>query len=288
MLRTSFAAAALLGALALAAPAAAAPAEQAALDAAAFNDAAGDSGAAPDITNVAVGNDVVAGPIVFWVAHGNRPDDLVGDDVVFLLVDADRNPATGDQDGVEYVIGVDAENVWIDRWDGQAYVESPDSTLTASYFRGDVEPQLRISIHPDELGGTRDFAFYVLSSAGEDLDVAPKGPPAWAYTLATGTLQLAALEVVRNPKAPAAGKRFAAAIIVVRRDTLDFLAEGKVRCTLIVGGKAVKAARAGFTQGVPQCRWNLPRSAKGKLLRGTIFVTYGGSTAKKSFSARVK
>jgi len=67
MLRTSFAAAALLGALALAAPAAAAPAEQAALDAAAFNDAAGDSGAAPDITNVAVGNDVVAGPIVFWL-----------------------------------------------------------------------------------------------------------------------------------------------------------------------------------------------------------------------------
>jgi hypothetical protein len=120
MLRTSFAAAALLGALALAAPAAAAPAEQAALDAAAFNDAAGDSGAAPDITNVAVGNDVVAGPIVFWVARANRLDDLVGDEVVFLLVDADRNPATGDQDGVEYVIGVDAESVWIDRWDGQA------------------------------------------------------------------------------------------------------------------------------------------------------------------------
>jgi len=167
-------------------------------------------------------------------------------------------------------------------------VESPDSTLTASYFRGDVEPQLRISIHPDELGGTRDFAFYVLSSAGEDLDVAPNGPPAWAYTLATGTLQLAALEVVRNPKAPAAGKRFAAAIIVVRRDTLDFLAEGKVTCTLLVGRKAVKAARSGFSEGLPVCLWNVPKAAKGKAFKGSIAVSYGGSTAKKSFNGRVK
>jgi hypothetical protein len=75
---------------------------------------------------------------------------------------------------------------------------------------------------------------------------------------------------------------------VGRGDTFDFLTQGKVTCKLLVGGRLLRAARAGFAQGLPQCRWNLPRAAKGKMLKGTISVSYGGSTAKKTFSARAK
>lgn len=278
--------AALLAALLMATPAGSAPAEQAALNAASFKDAAGDSGAAPDVTDVDVGNDVVAGPIVFWVKLANRPDDLAADDVVFIAIDADRNRDTGDEDGAEYAIGVDAESVWIDRWDGETYVEAEGPSLAATFSRSDRF--LRVTIHPNDLGGLSSFDFLVLSFAGDDFDAAPNGPPWWSYTLASGRPPLAVLGFALKPKAPAAGKRLTATMGVGRGDTLDLLDQGKVTCKLIVGGKAVKAARAGFTQGLPQCRWNLARTAKGKLLKGTISVTYGGSTAKKSFSARVK
>jgi hypothetical protein len=290
LLRRTFAGvlpAALLSVVALAAPAAGAPAEQAALNAASFKDGGGDSGAAAaDVTDVDVGNDVVAGPIVFWITLANRPDDLAGEDALYVLVDADRNPATGDETGAEYLIIVDAESVGLVRWDGADYVDVDAASLSATFFKS--ETSLRIGIHPSDLGGLSAFDFFILTLNGEDADVAPNGPPAWSYTLASGRPPLAVFGFALSPKAPAAGKQLTATMRVGRGDTLDVLDQGKVTCTLIVGGKAVKAARAGFTQGLPQCRWNLPKSAKGKLAKGSISVTYGGSTAKKSFSARVK
>jgi hypothetical protein len=187
---------------------------------------------------------------------------------------------------MEYWVGADVESVWLEQWDGAAYVEVEAPSLRATFIKS--EKLLRISIHPGELGGVSSFDFFVLTANGDDGDLAPNGPPAWSYTLASGRPPLAVIGFALSPKAPAAGKLFTATIGVGRGDTLELLTQGKVSCTLIVGGKAVKAARAGFTRGLPQCRWNLPRTAKGKLLKGTISVTYGGSTAKKSFSARVK
>jgi hypothetical protein len=285
MLRRSFIAAALLGALVAAAPAGAPPAEQAALNAASFKDAAGDSGAAPDITDVDVGNDVVAGPIVMWITVPNRPDDLVDDDVLWVGLDIDQNAATGDELGVEYWIGV-AETVWLERWDGTDYVNADATSLRANFVKS--AKAIRISIHPDRIGVTSAFDFFVEAVNGEEADAAPNGSPAWRYTLASGRPLLSVLGFVLKPKAAGAGKPLTATMAVARADTRELLTLGKVTCTLIVGGKPVKAARAAFVDGLPQCRWSLPRSAKGKLLKGTISVTYGGSTAKKSFSARVK
>ena len=70
---------ALLAGLSIAPVAGSAPATRASLhaaSAASFSDAAGDSGAAADVTDVDVGNDLVAGHIVFWVTVPNRPDNL--------------------------------------------------------------------------------------------------------------------------------------------------------------------------------------------------------------------
>jgi hypothetical protein len=94
---------------------------------------------------------------------------------------------------------------------------------------------------------------------------------------------------VLSPKRPVAGNVFLATILVGRGDTFDLLgSRGKVTCTLLVGGKPLRAARMAFSQGLPVCRWILPRTAKGKLLKGSIAVTYAGSTAKKTFSVRAR
>ena len=264
----------------------AAPAEQASLRVASFSDAAGDSGAAPDITVVDIGNDVVAGPIVFWVTLANRPDGLAGEDYVAILLDTDRNPATGDQTGSEYFLIAAADGAGLARWDGTTYVEAAAASVGVDFSKS--EKALRIEIHPSELGGISSFNLFLVGVTGEDGDVAPNGPPGWSYTFATGKPPLTVLRGVMAPKAPVAGKPLTASILVGRGDTLDLLGEGKVTCSLTVGGKALRAARATLVQGLPVCRWNLPKTAKGKLLKATVSVSFGGSTAKKTFTARVK
>jgi len=75
---------------------------------------------------------------------------------------------------------------------------------------------------------------------------------------------------------------------VGRSDTNEILTLGKVTCTLRIGTKTVRAARSLFLGSIAYCSWKLPSSAKGKLVRGVIAVTYGGATAKKAFSKRAR
>jgi hypothetical protein len=279
---------ALFVALSVASPAGSAPFAPAAIHAPSamfFSDAAGDSGAAPDITDVDVGNDVVAGPIVFWITLPNRPDDLVAGDSLAVLLNTDRNPDTGGG-GIDYGIGVDGESVGLGRWDGTtlAPVEAP--SLVARFSK--VDKAIRVAIHPNDLGGTTAFDFFVGAFSGDDLDSAPNGPPGWSYTLISGRPVLSIAGSAVLPKRPLAGKPLAVAMQVVRGDINEVLAQGKVTCSLKVGTKSVRATRSGFTSGVAFCSWKVPTSAKGKLLRGTISLTYGGVTAKKSFSVRAR
>jgi hypothetical protein len=250
-----------------------------------LTDAGGDSGAAPDITDIDVGNDVVAGPIVVWITMPNRAS-LSGDDGVVLYLDSDRDPATGDSDGLEYAIEVLPGSVALYRWDGAEFADADAPSLTAAFWK--AEKALRISIHPNDVGGTRSFNFLVFAGTGEEADYAPNGPPLWSYALSSSPLRLGVLEFAVSPRTARAGKRLAAALAVGRNDTNEMLEQGKVTCTLRIGTKTVRAANAGFVEGIAVCAWNLPKSAKGQKVSGTISVTYGGATVKKAFSARVR
>jgi hypothetical protein len=279
---------ALLAVLSIAPTAGSAPFARAAThapSAASFSDAAGDSGAAADITDVGVGNDVVEGPIVFWVTLANRPDDLVGDDQLIVFLDTDLNPATGDA-GAEYALAVDAESVGAFWWDGAMYAQVQPASLSARFSKADKA--VRIAIHPNDIGVTTGFTFSVETFSGDAHDAAPNGPPDWAYTLASGRIGLSVLASLVGPKRPIAGKGLSALIQVVRNDISEVLTLGKIGCTLRIGTKSVRATQSRFVAGVALCSWKLPKSAKGKLVRGTISLTYGGVTAKKSFSARVR
>lgn len=251
-----------------------------------FKDAPGDSGAAPDVTDVEVGNDVVAGPIVFWVTLANRTE-LVDGDAVLVLLDTDHDASTGDPDGFEYVLGVAPGEAWVARWDGTDFVDAEAPSLRVAFYTQDKA--LRLSIHPSELGGTRSFAFWVLTFAGEEhADLAPNGPPLWSYQLASGRPALGVMRFALAPKAPAAGKQVSARMTVGRADINEVLVQGKVTCALKVGKASIKAFQGRFVQGVATCAWRLPKTAKGQLARGTVSVTFGGSTVKRAFSARVR
>jgi hypothetical protein len=279
---------ALLAALSVAPSAGTAPLAPAALHSASamsFSDAAGDSGVAADITEVDVGNDLVAGPIVFWVTLANRPDALVADDGLIVLLNTDRDAATG-AEGSDYAIVAVAESVGLFRWDGAAFAPLDAASLSARFSKADKA--MRIAVHPNDLGGTTGFDFFVASLSGDAHDSAPNGPPAWSYTFASGRIGLAVVGSAVVPKKPVAGKRLEAGILVARSDIGELLGLGKVSCTLKIGTKSVRAVGANFRSGVAVCAWNLPKAAKGQLIRGTVSVTYGGATAKKAFSARAR
>lgn len=250
------------------------------------SDPSGDSGAAPDITEVQVGNDVVAGPIVMWITTSNR-ESLGGDDAMIVYLDTDLNSSTGAVDwvGAEYGVEVQADSVFLFRWDGADWAQVAAGSLEAAFFKS--EKAVRISIQPSDLGSTRGFNYYVYSVNGDASDFAPDGVPIWSYSLTSGRVALEIVDFALT-KAPRAGKRLAAGLQVGRNDTNELLEEGKVTCTLRVGTKTVRAASAGFVEGIAVCAWNLPKSAKGQKVSGTISVTYGGTTIKKAFSARVR
>lgn len=291
MLKKSFVAAiplAVVTALTVAPSAGSAPLANATLQSASavfFSDAVGDSGAAPDITDVDVGNDVVLGPIVFWVTLANRPDGLTGDDALTVYLNTDRNPATGDA-GSDFAVTLDADSVGAYRWDGAQYAAIDAPSLSARFSKPDEA--VRIGIHPNHLGGVTAFEFLIESELGDAFDDAPNGPPEWPYTLSAGPLQLAVIGSAVVPKRPTAGKVFAAAIQVGRRDINEVLELGKVGCTLRVGTRSLRATGSGIREGLAVCSWRLPKSAKGKLVRASVSLKYGGVTAKRTFTVRAR
>lgn len=143
------------------------PGRSLAANAASFTDPAGDSGAAPDITAVALSNDD-AGTITFRVELPNRSEPATGF-MLLIAVDADANPATG-LDGVEYLIGADGDVAILSRWNGSDFEFSMPASLTSAYANSGVT----VSINRADLGGTSGFLFAVIvSEDGVDFDYAP-------------------------------------------------------------------------------------------------------------------
>ena len=252
-----------------------------------FTDPTGDSGTVADITNVDVGNDVVAGPIVIWVETPNRTA-LAGGEVMLVFLDTDNNGNTGEVrlGGAEYIISLNPVGLF--RWDGANFAPTPAATLTAQFVAS--ERATRMSINPSDLGGTTVMNFFLLSTnqAGDPFDVAPDGSAIWTYTLESGPVRLRATQFRLIPARPRANARFAAAMTVVREDLGEALDEGAITCTLRVGGRAVRATSRGFVGPAATCAWRLPRTSKGKNAVGSIRVTFGGTSVTRPIRFRVR
>jgi hypothetical protein len=254
-----------------------------------YSDPVGDSGSAPDITAVAVGNDDV-GNYTFRITT-NQPD-LATDAVIFAYIDSDVNSATGWPHpglGADYFFVADRDGGVLFHVVGNIIEIEFDSTFSASYAAG----TLTARVNRADLGGTERFVFFVEAEQSDAngvtiaADRAPGVPAFFEYAPARAALVLSVGKPVGSPGRPTAGKPFTVAAPVSRSDGQPF-SSGKVTCRVKVGAKPLRAAGRVANQST-RCSMTIPRNAKGSVLRGTLTVSAGDAKpVARSFSFRIR
>jgi hypothetical protein len=221
---------------------------------------------------------------------------------VAITVDADNNPATGDPGpvtpGGEYAIELFQGNATLFKWDGMNYSRrANDPPQSSLIFSG-----LSIRINAADLGNTSRLNFNTFVATGVIVDrntgdtdfskalddFAPDlGHGLWNYRVRVGQLRLGVRSFSLSPRRPQAGRTFTASMVATRSDTGATLAGGQVSCTATVAGKRLAARVHAFSGSRARCAWQVPASARGQKIRGTITVVFEGRRVSRSFSATV-
>ena len=262
-----------------------------------FADSTGEDAAAPDITSVTVANDD-AGLITFTVNVANRPA-LTADMYFLVFVDSDKNTNTGSTDslGADYVIQLIPGAVDLFQWNGTTFAHAPSqASLTFSY--APTGPVIKISAA--DLNKTKSFNFAVVAAAGfavdangnpdftnEHRDYAPDlGHGFNTYNVMT-KLVLTVTAFTTAPKPAKAGRTFSASLAANENDTAGPVQTGTVGCSASVAGKRLIVVTHAVRNGVAVCVWRVPRTAKGRIVRGLITLTVRGTSVTRGFSARI-
>jgi hypothetical protein len=262
-----------------------------------FGDQTGDHGmttelTAPDITSVQVSN-TRDGLITFRVAIENY-DVLPPRSRIATLFDLDRNADTAEL-GFERAVShrVDAAGTTravLERWDeaNLLYIEIPATSISSSFSDGIYT----LSISRSDLGNTAGFHFGLYAAAfgvnqrDRVLDSAPN-ENRWVYDLVSlPAPRLSATRFTRVPSQPVAGRAFTVATFVRRSDTGGSVTSGTVTCAVRIG-QARARSTGGLSGGRARCVISVPRSAKGKILRGTMTVRAAGARLTRTFSYQV-
>jgi len=249
-----------------------------------YTDPAGDAGTAPDITAVTATNDA-AGSLTFTV-RTNQPA-LSADAILDIAFDTDQNPQTG-ASGVEFVFLISSSGWEFLRWDGSTFVAAGAPSANGSYANG----LATFKVSKADLGGVEKFTFWTDAfqfDANRNIvaeDTAPNGTDAYVYAHSK-PLTLRASTAKSTPAKPVAGKAFTVGTRVTRGDNGAALASGSVTCTVRVGTAPLRATGR-VSNGVAVCAMKLPKTAKGKLVRVTVKVTFQGVSTTSAYSARVK
>jgi hypothetical protein len=237
-----------------------------------YSDPTGDIGPAADIGVVTV--DVAAdGYIVIKPAVANMPA-FGQPGFVALILDTDRNSATGSLSGGDYVLGFDRGDATLAflRWSGTEYVGATGD-VTVVVGAGTIEFRIR----PEAIGGATSFSFSVVAStgtSGEQIDLAPDSGM-WFFERAQPVVVPVTVEKVDAkfaPAVPRAGKTFGAPRVRITLSNGKTIVAQKYRCVARLGGRPLRG------NGKGGCTFKLPENAKGKRLRVSLFVTYGGIT----------
>jgi len=258
---------------------------------AAFSDPSNDEDAAPDITAVRV-TDTKDGWITFAVTTSNYAT-LPGDSVVAVAIDRDNRPTTGDA-GAELLIRSLGGEMIFERWESatRAWVEDVPPRRARVRNAGGV---VTIEVHRSELDDVQRFGFSLTSvdvntQAGVVLgvDLTPDDGGFHQYALANRpALNLVATRLFATPARPRAGKPFAVNLAVRRSDTSRGITSGTVNCRGFLGSIPLKG-KGSVARGAGRCTFVLPRSAAGKLLRGSITVRVSGKSVSADFAYAVR
>jgi hypothetical protein len=286
----------LLALLLVAAPAALGGSTRAVANSQTFNDSIGEDASAPDITSV-VGSNDDAGLITFQVNVSNRPA-LTNDMLFVIYLDTDQNSATGYPAlaGADFVILLAPGEVDLIQWNGSDFVlAGSQASLTYSYAA--TGPTIRVSA--SDLAKTKGFKFAVRADSGWALDAS--GNPddsnvksdlapdpnhgVFSYQVLT-KLVLTVTAFTTSPKPAKAGRTFSVSLGATENDTGGPVHSGTVSCAASLAGKRVVAVRHVVANGVATCVYRIPRTAKGRSIRGTITLTVQGTQVTRPFSAK--
>jgi hypothetical protein len=262
-----------------------------------YLDSTGEDAAAPDITSIDVTNDDT-GAITFQVNISNRPA-FTPDMLLDIFLDTDKNAATGSSQlfGSDYVIELQPGAVGLFQWNGSDFVgASSQSSLTFSYGTGGAT----IRINALDLNRTKGFNFVTTVASGITVDatgnadftnahedVSPDpGHGTFAYqVLIKVTLTIGAFTT--SPTPAKAGKPFSAGLAVTQSDTNAGVVQGTIACTARIAGKLVRVKGKRIVNGVAVCIWSIPKTARGKTIRGSIALTVQSAQTSRSFSAKI-
>jgi hypothetical protein len=287
-----------LGADGALSPAASASPAAAMANSVTFEDSRSELPNAPDITTVVVSNtDASAISFKLNIAGVTR---LAQGMLIGIDIDADNNRATGSQDplspGADYAIQLFGGSADLFQWDGTNFSRSASSPPQTTL----VFNELTIRINASELGNTKRFNFgttvitgIVVDSNGEpdftnaSVDFAPDlGHGFWNYTVRIAPLRLVARRFSLTPGRPQAGRILMARLAVIRSDTGAAVRAGRVTCAASVAGRRI-AGRGRFVGNEARCTWQVPSSARGRRITGSITVVFEGRRVSRSFAATV-
>jgi hypothetical protein len=250
-----------------------------------FNDTIGDGNGAADVKSVVVSNDDT-GRVTVRVNVDSLPKP--SNTVVFVLLDTDRDAATGSVDaaGAEYMFVDDESDDTYDfaRWNGSDWGDTSSSTARVFADAGGVT----FSINRSELGNTSALNFWVRTRLGDpgatSQDTASDGADVWTYTLQLGAPaapKVARVVIPALSLLPKAGKAFTFRISNVVLSTREVVAAERMTCKALLAGKALAATRPGG------CTWKLPKTARGKTLVVTFTVTSRGASYTQRLPLKV-
>jgi hypothetical protein len=253
---------------------------------ASFTDPAGDSGAAPDITNVAV-SDNGAGSVTVAVTAST----LTSGASVDVYLNTDKNGSTGSPSGSELHLEAwqdTSDAGWdIQRWGSSDWQETPQSPAEHFTRSGNVYTW---TFGTEDTGPITGFDFWAggfMADAAGDLtarDEAPDGGD-WVYDLSAAAPAIvpAIGKPLAVPSRPRAGKLLSLSFPLTRADTGAVLTGATLAASTSIAGKPV-ARTVSQASGAAHVNVLLPRTAKGKVLRVALTVTLGAKTTTRVFS----
>ena len=284
-----------LTALVLGVPVALGGSSHAAANSQTFNDSVGEDASAPDITSIAVSNDD-AGLVTFQINISNRPA-FTPDMLLVLYLDTDQSASTGYTPalGADYVIVLAPGEVDLLRWNGTDFELAPSqASLTYSY----TATGATIRVSANDLGKSKAIAFGVRADSGWTFDASGNADDTnvrsdlapdpnhgfFSYQVLT-KLVLTVTAFTTSPKPPKAGRTFSVSMAATENDTKGPVGSGIVTCPATLAGKRAVALRRVVANGIATCVWRIPKTAKGRIMRGSITLTVQGAHVTRPFAA---
>jgi hypothetical protein len=250
-----------------------------------YDDAIEDVVSAPDICMFnLVTND---NRMVIVALHIHDRVELMPGDSYRVHFDTDASEATGAPAeagplaGADFMVDVSGASPTLNRWDGATFAAVvPQPSMTRRWSEEYGGPML--TIPRNALGGPSRIRFVFSTANAEDRDLAPDRG-AWSYAVTPFALTATNLRL----GAAHAGRRFTASMMVMRSDFETALDRGAIACRASAG-RSKLSGRGRFDRGRAACSWTIPRTARGKLVRGSISARFDGATASRSFAVRVR